>query len=135
MQENKNEEKNENKQNENGFVFAIHSLEELEFFFAVRHKVVIVADATYNVIRKSGLKLFSVCFFDEHHNRRHLLTILLGSESEKSISEGLTSLLSWAQRNGKTFPRVKCVLTDLASSFINAFTKTFISILGTNGVD
>ena len=74
-------------------------------------------------------------FFDEHHNRRHLLTILLGSESEKSISEGITSLLSWAQRNGKTFPRVKCVLTDLASPFINAFTKTFISILGTNGVD
>ena len=58
----------------------------------------------------------------------------MGSEREENIPAGLEGLLFWAQTHNKQFPKIKCILTDLPSSFINSFKKTLSDTVDTENI-
>ena len=75
-------EKNSNPINDFVTVFACE--EDLHAFFKIKSEVILAADATHDVCRKSDLKLFSVCTFDSFLNRTNLVSMLTGSEKEET---------------------------------------------------
>ena len=113
-------------ENSKGFIFSFGLKANMSNFMKVDYEVVIVADATHNIIKNLSLKLFSVGYFDHYLNRIPLFFIILGTEPEFTIRKGLTSFREWANTNGfLDFPSTPYVLTDCTPSFFNAFCKTF----------
>lgn len=114
-----------NLETDQGFGFAYVNQDNLIYFYKLNDDVVIASDATHNTLRGFDCKLFTVWFFDYHMRRRNLVTMLLGSENEHSICKGLEKIKHWGEARNLKFPKIKCLLTDLAKAFYNAFSKTF----------
>lgn len=73
---------NKNFLNETQFVFASICSDDAKTFFLPDYPIILVGEATYNVIKNSNPELLSIFYFDKNVNRKPLVLTLVGSEKK-----------------------------------------------------